>query len=77
MGSLRTRLVTLVTETPNLVPRFAHAAVCGAGTRLFAHLGSKVEYPRVVSIMLAERMDREKWSQDPRNTFWSKGEWNE
>ena len=24
--------------------------------------------------MMAERKDRKKWSQDPRNTFWSKGE---
>ena len=24
-------------------------------------------------IMLAERKSKEKWSQDPRNTFWSRG----
>ena len=41
LGSLRTRLATLATETPNLVLRFARAAVCGAGTRLFAYLWVK------------------------------------
>lgn len=29
---------------------------------------------RTKSRMLAERKSKEKWSQDPRNTFWSRGE---